>query len=318
MKKHRKLLIAGLALIIVAIGAFVLYHRMAQVPDAVLLLPDGDLLLYVNLKPVHFLNLSKSSQGDPEYKEFVRQTGIDWGRDLDNVAISQRHPGSDSDSSAIFTGHFDSTRLKNYLQKLSSGTERYADHTIYLIPHEGRPVRACILNASMVGVTNTASIEPMRGIIDKSRDSSLVGRGPSLLAAYYHDVPVTSLAWALYRMPPQADAAQLPLGFSFDFLENTVTVASLRYTGSLHFKGQIVAQSQAAAQDLAERANNFLALYRTVGKSVGPRGADPDVKAMVDSIQIQQDGNSAIVTAIIPEGFLKKVTSENGGISVGQ
>ena len=108
MRKHRKLLIGVVALIIVAIAAFVLYHRMAQAPDAVLLLPDGDLLLYVNLKPIHFLNLSKSTQGDSEYKEFVRQTGIDWGRDLDNVAISQRNPGPDSESSAIFTGHFGS------------------------------------------------------------------------------------------------------------------------------------------------------------------------------------------------------------------
>ena len=79
MRKHRKLLIGVVALIIVGIGAFVLYHRMAQVPEPVLLLPDGDLLLYVNLKPIHFLNLSKSTQGDSEYKEFVRQTGIDWG-----------------------------------------------------------------------------------------------------------------------------------------------------------------------------------------------------------------------------------------------
>ena len=325
MRKHRKLLIIGLALVI---GAAVAYQQLARVPQTILLLPDGDLLLYVNFKPLHLLNLSKSSvQSDFEYKEFVRQTGIEWGSDLDNAAVSQRNPGSESESSAIFTGHFDSTRLKDYLQKLSSGTERYADQTIYLIPHEGRTVRACILKKNMVGITNMASSEPMRGVIDKSRDSSLIGRGPDLLESHYRQVPLISLAWAIYRVPSQPGAAQLPLGMSFDFLENTVTVASVRpeileflfhRQGSLYFKARVLAENDAAAQDLAERASSFLALYRTVSKSVGAKGADRDVKAIIDSIQIQQNGNSAVVTATIPEGFLKKATSENGAISVGK
>ena len=125
-----------LVLAVIAIAGIVVYRQMSPAPATMALLPEGDLLVYVNLKPAHFLDLSKTSeQDDPGYKDFVRQTGIEWGRDLDNIAISQHDPGANSDSAAVFTGHFDSTRLGNYLQKVSTGKERYADKTIYSIPH---------------------------------------------------------------------------------------------------------------------------------------------------------------------------------------
>jgi len=101
---NRKALIALLVLVALVAGAFVLYRQMGGgKPGAVALLPEGDLLVYANIKPLHFLNLNKSDPGDPEYQDFVRQTGIEWGRDLDNVAISQRNPGANSESLAIFT-----------------------------------------------------------------------------------------------------------------------------------------------------------------------------------------------------------------------
>ena len=57
-----------------------------------------------------------------------------------------------------------------------------------------------------------------------------------------------------------------------------------------------------------------MALYKTVGKSVGAKGTDPDVKAMINSIKIEASGKSAIVTATVPEGFIQKV-SQGGGIT---
>ena len=305
---NRKALIALLVLVALVAGAFVLYRQMGGgKPETVALLPEGDLLVYANIKPLHFVNLNKSDPDDPEYQDFVRQTGIEWGRDLDNVAVSQRNPGANSESSAIFTGQFDSARLTNYLKKLSTGTERYADKVIYSIPHEGRTVRVTILSPTTVAVTNVGPADQIHSIIDKFRNSSLAGRGPYLFETHYRDVPFGSLAWATVR-PVIA-----PL---LDFLDNATTVASLRYSGSIHFKGQIFTESEASAQDLVERANGFLALYKSVGKSFGTKGTDPDVKAMINSIKVEESGKSALITATIPEGFIQKVSQ--GNISAGK
>ncbi|PYP92593.1 MAG: hypothetical protein DMG65_03605 [Candidatus Angelobacter sp. Gp1-AA117] len=314
---NRKALIALLVLVALVAGAFVLYRQMGGgKPETVALLPEGDLLVYANIKPLHFVNLNKSDPDDPEYQDFVRQTGIEWGRDLDNVAVSQRNPGANSESSAIFTGQFDSARLTNYLKKLSTGTERYADKVIYSIPHEGRTVRVTILSPTTVAVTNVGPADQIHSIIDKFRNSSLAGRGPYLFETHYRDVPFGSLAWAIYRVPAQSSNSQLLGGWGLDFLDNATTVASLRYSGSIHFKGQIFTESEASAQDLVERANGFLALYKSVGKSFGTKGTDPDVKAMINSIKVEESGKSALITATIPEGFIQKVSQ--GNISAGK
>lgn len=309
---NRKVLIALLVLVALVVGAFVLYRQMGGgKPETVALLPEGDLLVYANIKPLHLLNMSKSDPDDPEYQDFVRQTGIEWGRDLDNVAISQRNPGANSESSAIFTGQFDNPRLINYLKKLSTGTERYADKVIYSIPHEGRTVRVTLLSPTTVAVTNVGPPDQIRGVIDKFRNSSLAGRGPYLFDTHYRDVPFGSLAWAMYRVPAQSSNSQFLGGWDLDSFDNTTIVASLRYSGSIHFKGQVFTESETAAQNLAEQLSGVLALYRGVGKTFGTKGNDADVKAIINSIKVEESGKSAIITATIPEGFIQKVSQGN-------
>lgn len=315
MYKHRKLLIVTLFVLVAAtVTGLILYRRASRPPEPALLLPEGDLLLYVNLKPAHLFGLGKnvSVSDDPEYRDFVRETGFQFERDLDEAAVSQRSPGSDvnTDSSEVFVGRFDQQRLSAYLQKLAKGTERYADKTIYEIPHEGHIVRVAILAPNQVAVTNIASAEPMHGIIDRSRNPKLAGHGAYLLENYHPHVPLTSLAWLIYRTPANSGTPQLPGGFSFDFLQDTVTVASLRYTGSLQLKAEIFAKNEAAATDVADSANTFLVMYQSVTRSVGAKGTDPDVKAVIDSIRIAHENSKAVVTATVPEGFLKKAFSD--------
>jgi hypothetical protein len=52
--------------------------------------------------------------------------------------------------------------------------------------------------------------------------------------------------------------------------------------------------------------NVFLALTRSAETSVGARGTDPDVKALFDSLKVKQDGERAVLIAVVPLGFLRK------------
>ena len=311
MFKHRKLLILAILLVAAAAIALLLYRRSTQSPAPAMLPPEGDLIIYADLKPVHMFNLDKSSpvQLEGEYKDFVDQTGIQFERDLDEVAMSRRDTadGRDVESSEVFVGRFDQDRLKNYLQKLSSGTEQYRNYTIYSISHEGHLVRVALLGAGKIAATNMASPELMHGIIDRTYKSSA---GPALLKDHYHDVPLGSLAWLIDRIPNKPDNIQLPGGFGLTIPGDTVAVASLRYTGSLLFRADVFAQSEAQAKQIVDSANTHLALVRSIGQVMGKKGPDKDVKAAFDSIQVEQKENVAIFTATVPQTILKKIWSE--------
>src|ERR1700681_849784 len=121
MFKHRKLLILATLLVAAVAAAFVLYHHTTRLPEAARLLPEGDLIIYANLKPLHLFDLSKSSsvQQEGEYKDFIDRTGIQFERDLDEVGVSRRDISDGlGESSEVLVGHFDQARLSDYLQLL--------------------------------------------------------------------------------------------------------------------------------------------------------------------------------------------------------
>jgi hypothetical protein len=313
MLRSRKLLISALLLAIVALSALLLYRRSGQPPELARLLPEGDVLIYANLGPVHLWDLAKSRpiQVEGEYRDFIDQTGIQFERDLDEVAMSRRDTpdGKDTESSEVFSGRFDQQRLKAYLDRISSQRDSYHGRMLYIIPHEGHTVRVCVLDRTRVVVTNMASADPMHEIIDAT---DKLPDGPSLLQTYYHQVPLASLAWVIVRTGPGSDRPQFPAGWSFDFLENTVTVGSVRYKGDLLLRADVIAATENDAKRVVDAASGFLSMYRTVAQSVGTHGTDADVKAAIDSIQVQQNKNVAVFTATLPQKFLKKLVSEAG------
>lgn len=310
MPKYRKLLISAALLIALAGAGVFIYQHVSQAPEAARLLPEGDLLIYANLKPIHLFDLSKSGpvELESDYKDFVAQTGIQFERDLDEVAMSRQDTPNHSDveSSEIFVGQFDPNRLKIYLQKIADSNEPYRNQTIYLIMHEDHLVRVALLDNHRVAVTNMVSAEPMHGIIDRAYKPT---SGPSLLA-HYRDVPAASVAWLIDRIPNKPDNVQLPGGFAITLPGDTVAVGSLRYTGSLLFRADIFAQSESQAREIVDAANTHLALVRSIGQFVGRKGNDKDVKAAFDSIQVEQKENVATLTATVPQSVLKKLWSE--------
>ena len=156
-------------------------------------------------------------------------------------------------------------------------------------------------------ITNMAAATTMHGIIDQFYKPS---GGPSLLAGYYQDIPATSVAWLIGRIPDKPDAIQLPGGLSLGFPGSGVAVASLRYNGELLCQSDIFAHSESEARQIVDSANSQLALARSIAQLTGTKGADKDVKAAFASIQVQQKEKVAVFTATIPLGVLKKIWAE--------
>lgn len=313
MTKSRKLLISVLLLVSAGVGGWYLWTRFQRPPEATRLLPEGDFILYADLRAVHLWDLSKAQpiHLEPDYQDFVDRTGIQFERDLDQVAMSRRNTAdhSDVESSEIFVGRFDPAKLNAYLLKITAQTENYRGLMVYVIPHEGHTVRVSLLDREKVAVTNAASADPMHGMIDRLQHGS---GEPALVKEYYRHVPTASLAWLINRVASGAGEPQLPGGLSFGFLEDTVAVASLRYAGDLLLRADVYARNENAAGNIVESARTLFAVYRTVSHTLGPRGNDPDVKAALDSIHVEQDGKVAVFTAAFSQRFMKKIVAEAG------
>jgi hypothetical protein len=319
-RARRTRLIVGIAAaaLFAALGvAFYLRGRAA--PEAARLLPEAETVLYFNLKPVRLLTHlgDKPVEHEPEYEDFVRETGFQFERDLDEGAFAvhssasqNTQPSGDDYSrySELLVGRFNSTKVSAYLRKLSSSIEQYRTRDIYNIPHDGRVVRVSILSPDMVAASNTVDASAIHYMIDQYERVALPFGGPALVRRYYREVPFGSLAWIISDVPtlkakvPRPWAAQI---FT-QFLARGVVVASLRYTAAIQLRADtFVGEAQAA--DLAEHLNDLLALFRDVSKNAQSGSSDPDLKAAVDSIKIEPRSDRVSLTATLPADLVAKI-----------
>src|SRR5580698_7137952 len=197
-RTRRTLQIVAAVLLVLAIAIFL---RSKAPPEAARLLPESDGIVFFNLRPLRVLSLYKNMKAPsraPEYQQFVDATGIDWERDLDEVAIAlHRMPDPNGPNgpvaySLVLVGKLTGSKLNTWLDGHATARESYAGKTIYDIPSEGRTVRVAQIGYDMLAVSNTPTAEQIHSFIDRQRTAALPFAGSSLLAAHYHDVPLLS------------------------------------------------------------------------------------------------------------------------------
>jgi hypothetical protein len=324
MRIRRTLPVAVAVLVIAAAIALIVFLRKQAPPEAARLLPGADGFLYVNLKWIRTFNATEQLPAvshEPDYQQFVDATGFQFERDLDEAAFAIHYPESWGNGtggaateprfSEIFVGKIDSSRLIAYLKKLSSEIEHYRGFDIYDVPHEDRIVRVVILSYNTVAASNHPDPSVIRGVIDRSRKLASPFGGPWLLRRYYRKVPLASLAFAILRIEPEHMNSMDGVGaWSLLFPKPGVLVISARYLRALHLRAEAFTNSEDDAQAIADKVAAFLAIFHAAESSVGTQGTDSDVKALFGSLQVEREGERAILTATVPPGFIKKALSE--------
>jgi hypothetical protein len=76
---------------------------------------------------------------------------------------------------------------------------------------------------------------------------------------------------------------------------------------ALHLRAEAWTCSEEDARDIADKANVFLAMFRSAEMSVGSPGTDAEVKALFDSFHIRHEGTRALLSATIPGEVLRKL-----------
>lgn len=306
MQRHRKLLfVLGFVLVATTIASALAYHWIRRPARAVLLVPDGNLLAYVNFTPMHFADMGPMPfASSPQYQDFLAQTGFHFETDLDSLVISASSPAeTTADVTGILTGKFDQDRLAAFLQKQPVETESYGGKTVFSL-HEGtQTLRVCILDSKTVALAGGESSESMHGIIDRSTGAA---SSHWLLDNYYGNVPFGSVAWAIARVPGGQDVTPVAArAMNLEFLRDSVTVVSLRYSGSLRLRAEFISSTKSAADQVFHAINGALELARA---GQGTRNMDKDVATVIQGTELQQSGNRVVISIVVPQDVITRMS----------
>ncbi|HSA91893.1 MAG TPA: hypothetical protein VLE48_02700 [Terriglobales bacterium] len=343
MRRRRRLIIALAVLLVVAALAAVVVMRKKAPPESVQLLPDAEAVVHVNFRLMRRLGAMEGfseSVPEEEYKTFVQATGIRFERDLDEMSIAVHAPAAppartgattgdnkgargrgtrpeeavaaeaegETRFSHVFVGRYDSAKLAAYLKKLAVASEKYRDLEILLIPSEERTVRAAILGVDTVAVSNAESGQPIRDIIDHYKARAAPYAGPALVREYYPRVPRGSLVWAMARWSEGKQPVALGGPLELTLPAGVAWVGSLRFLlGDVQLRVEAHAGSEVEARQVSDQLTNLLTLYRNLW---GAQVADPDLQALIQSVEVRQEQQRAVVTASLSQALLKKALGE--------
>lgn len=316
----------AVAVIAAAVTLAVQLRKLAP-PEPARLLPGAEAFFYLDLGKARRANAGKELPAvshDPEYERFIRETGFEFERDLDEAAFAIHYPaawpGGGSGASAreprfseVLIGKFHGEQLTAYLRQIARSVENYRSVDVFTIPLEGRLLRVAVLSADSVAASNHDDAAVIHGMIDRSRKLASPFGGPALLRQYFRHVQLASLAWTIARIDPSAPHAEV---WNNLFSRPATVVVSGSYlsplhlgAGAVHLRAEAFAQSADEARAIADKVTVFVALTHSAEASVGTHGTDPDVKAFFDSLKVKQEGDRAVVIAAMPLGFLRKILS---------
>ena len=329
-RTRRTLWILAAVLALLAVAVFL---RSKAPPEAARLLPESEGILYVNLKPIRgFLHKGlKPPHRVPEYQQFVDATGVDWERDLDQVAIAlHRMPDPNGPNgpvaySMVLVGNLTGKRFNGWLEANAASRDSYAGHTVYSIPSDGRTVRVARIGYDMVAVSNFPSPEMIHSMLDRHRTAALPFAGSTLLTQHYHEVPLLALAWGVGQiaLPLSESGAIHVLGFSLPLEDHSTIVASvtpaLSLGGALNVKLEEIADTESVAAEQSASLATLVTLARAISGPLAGNEANNGLRQLLRTTTVTQKRNRVVVTATVSPATLADVAgSENSSLSASQ
>jgi hypothetical protein len=164
----------GLGAVLVVLGAIVFfgYQRWAERSRVErgellsLMPPDASAVLFADfdeLRRAPFMAelyaWAPKPRADADYAQFLKETGFDYERDLDHVAIAVERHGQDSTLLAVLSGRFDRQKFSAYAMKAGTVT-RSSGHEIFSVPVTGskKKLSFAFLTSNRIALTDAADL----------------------------------------------------------------------------------------------------------------------------------------------------------------
>ena len=282
-------LIIGLA--VVGVGAFALHHFFSSDvgnarETALALIPaDTESVVFADvtqLRAAPFFSalgdwVPQPQQVDADYAKFLSDTGFDYTRDLDRIAVATIKRGQTTEFFAVGDGRFDRKKINTYVSQ--TGTHDKKDgREIFTAPLKGssRKISFAFLHQNRIVLTDDADLasllrNPVHGSDARqwSERFDRVGGSP-LFAVFRQDASVGS---ALAARAPNGGQAQ-QLASLLDQLQ-WISLAGVPEQDRMRLVAEGECPNDRSAHDLADVLNG-IRMFAQAGLN------DPKVRHQLD------------------------------------
>jgi hypothetical protein len=253
---------------------------------------------------------------DPDYAEFIKETGFDYERDLHRVAIGFEKHGQDRAVLAVVDGRFDRQKISAYAMRAGSSAKT-GGQEIFSVPLSGgaKKIFFTFLRNDRIALTNDADLSISLGAKKKTEDAAAWQVRFERLAG--------SPVFAVVRQDGAAGAAlaaQAPGGLRSPQLSalldqlQWITVAGKPENDRLRVAAEGQCSVEAAARQLVEMLNGVVILAQAgLDNPKTRQQLDPAAREayleLLKSVDISRldrgDSNSVRVLLEITPAFLE-------------
>jgi hypothetical protein len=141
---------------------------------------DASAVLFVDLSELRqapffaqFYGWAPKPQVDEEYAQFVKDSGFDYERDLDRVAIAVEKRGQDSALFAILDGKFDRQRISAYARKNGSAVKT-SGREVFSVPvsDTAKKISFAFLQNDRIALTNDSNLDTLFSTKKRPEDAA--------------------------------------------------------------------------------------------------------------------------------------------------
>ncbi len=299
------ILIAGLTTGLVAsfMGLPVAFSRAAG-PDELQYVPgDAAVVAYANVREVmqsSFRERFRRIEPDThERDEFEQKTGVDIEHDVQTVVVAMmpRPDGATSWEAGLLVlarGRFEHDRLEALAIEHGGKTEEYQGKRLLThVKDSGDPDMAVgFIDADLIALGSYGAV---KRAIDAGAGNNVVSN--TELMRQINDLD-TSNAWAVGRFDAIAHAGNLPSELQAHLPAIQWFSAAGHVNGGVSGVVRAEARDEEAAKNIRDVLNGFLAMARMQAN------AKPELKSVVESLQLSGDGKSVALSFNLPSELL--------------
>jgi hypothetical protein len=185
MKKHTRIGL-GAAAVVFCSALFLGYQKWGPSSGAArtgllqLVPQDAGAVLFVDLEELRrapfiaeLYAWAPKPQVDPDYAQFVKETGFNYERDLDRIAIAVQKRGNDSTHFAVAEGKFDRAKICAYALRTGM-LAKNSGHEIFSVPVSGnaKKVSFTFLKDDRIALTDDVDLGVLLSIKGKNTDAA--------------------------------------------------------------------------------------------------------------------------------------------------
>ena len=283
-------------------GLPVAFSRAAG-PDELQFVPaNAAVVAYANVHDVmnsSFRQRFRKMEPDSQARdEFLAKTGVNIEEDIQTVvaAMMPKADGTGREPGILVLarGRFEPARLEALATEHGGKVEEYGGKR--LITHDktdGNPDMAVgFIDADLIAVGSYASV---KNAIDAGRGNNVVSNTELMRQINEFD---NSNAWAVGRFDALAQAGHLPAEISSQVPAIQWFSAAGHINGGVSGVIKAEARDEESAKNLHDILNGFLAMAKMQA------GSRPEIKTVVDSLQLAGDGKNISLSFSLPSELI--------------